>query len=284
MPSFEPEGASTPPDAPSLRLRDAGVDFGDREHPLWSHLDLDVRPGEFLAVLGGNGSGKTTLLRCILGLQTLTAGTLLIGGKPAKAARRQVGYVPQQRRIDPLTPLRARDMVGFGLDGHRWALTGRGRDRTQRIDAALNTVGALAYADVPVAVLSGGQQQLVRIAQALASDPRLLLCDEPLLSLDLHHQRAVASVVNQRRTTHATAVVFVTHEINPILPYVDRVLYLAGGRFRIGSVDEVLTSAVLSDLYDAPVDVLRMNGRIIVAGIPEPADGGRHDQSLVSRP
>jgi zinc/manganese transport system ATP-binding protein len=172
-------------------------------------------------------------------------------------------------------------MVGFGLDGHRWGVVGRGPGRAARIEAALAAVGALEHADMPVALLSGGQQQLVRIAQALACDPQLLLCDEPLLSLDLHHQRAVAAVVNQRRNTHATAVVFVTHEINPILPYVDRVLYLAGGRFRVGSVDEVLTSAVLSELYDAPVDVVRVNGRIIVAGIPEPADGGHHEEILV---
>jgi zinc/manganese transport system ATP-binding protein len=268
---------------PVLSLHAAGVGFGDRTRHLWSGLDLEVAPGEFLAVLGGNGSGKTTLLRCVLGLQLLTTGSLRIGGQSARAARRTVGYVPQQRRVDPLTPLRARDLVGFGLDGHRWGFTGSVRDRTARIEAVLDTVGALEHADRPVALLSGGQQQLVRIAQALACDPQLLLCDEPLLSLDLHHQRAVASVVNQRRVTRSSAVVFVTHEINPILPYVDRVLYLAGGRFRVGSVDEVLTSAVLSELYDAPVDVVRVNGRIIVAGIPEPADAGRHDQLVVDR-
>jgi zinc/manganese transport system ATP-binding protein len=274
---------STRAEVPCLGLHQAGVDFGSEERQLWSGLDLDVQPGEFLAVLGGNGSGKTTLLRCILGLQPLTSGSLEIGGMAARAARRYVGYVPQQRRVDPLTPLRARDLVGLGLDGHRWGIAGRGRERAARIEAALAAVDALAHADRPVALLSGGQQQLVRIAQALAGDPLLLLCDEPLLSLDLHHQRAVASVVNQRRLAHSTAVVFVTHEINPILPYVDRVLYLAEGRFRVGTVDEVLTSAVLSDLYDAPVDVLRVNGRIVVAGIPEPADDGRHDQVLVER-
>jgi len=281
MSSQQPRLVRDSTKAPALSLRQASLDFGGRGGPLWSGLDLDVQPGEFLAVLGGNGSGKTTLLRCLLGLLPLTSGTLRIGGLSARAARRHVGYVPQQRRIDPLTPLRARDMVGFGLDGHRWGISRRGR--AEKIEAALDVVGALDLANVPVALLSGGQQQLVRIAQALACDPGLLLCDEPLLSLDLNHQRVVASVVNQRRTAHATSVIFVTHEINPILPYVDRVLYLAGGRFRIGTVDEVLTSPVLSDLYDAPVDVLRVGGRIIVAGVPELADVDYHGHRHQSR-
>jgi zinc/manganese transport system ATP-binding protein len=128
-------------------------------------------------------------------------------------------------------------------------------------------------------VLSGGEQQRVRIAQSLATNPRLLLCDEPLLSLDLNHQAAVTALVNRRRRSHDTAVIFVTHEINPILPYVDRVLYLAGGRFRVGSVDEVMTSQTLSALYGRPVDVLRSGGRIVVTGAPEHV---HHDEAVTA--
>ncbi len=255
--------------APALQLDDATLRFGNRQ--LWSGVDLAVRPGEFLAILGANGSGKTSLLRCILSLQRLTAGRIAVAGVPARAARRRIGYIPQQRQLDPLVPVRARDMVGFGIDGHRWGVGGRGRRRRERVDAALLAVGAATWADRPVAQLSGGQQQLVRMAQALAGDPELLLCDEPLLSLDLTHQRAVASVINERRITHSTAVVFVTHEINPILPYVDRVLYLAGGRYSIGTVDTVLTSETLTELYGSPVEVLRVNGRIVVVGGPDAA-------------
>lgn len=269
---------------PAVGLHHAGVGFGDRGPALWSGLDLDVHPGEFLAVLGGNGSGKTTFLRCLLGLQALIEGDLEVLGTTAATARRHVGYIPQQRRVDPLTPLRARDLVGFGLDGHRWGVGGHGKARRALIEAALSSVGAREYADLPVAQLSGGQQQLVRIAQALACDPQLLLCDEPLLSLDLNHQRAVAAVVDARRRTHGTSVVFVTHEINPILPYVDRVLYLAGGRFRIGNIDEVLTSQTLSELYDAPIDVIRVNGRILVSGIPDAPQTSTHQGRLVRLP
>ncbi len=250
-----------------LELRDAALSYGDRV--LWSGLNVAVEPGEFLAVLGGNGSGKTSLLRAIVGLQHLSSGTVLVAGVPARRGSRHIGYVPQQRRIDPLTPLRARDLVAQGVDGHRWGIGWRTAARRRHIDSALESVGATDYADMPVGMLSGGEQQRVRIAQALATDPSLLLCDEPLLSLDMHHQQAVTALVDQRRRTDGNAVVFVTHEINPILPYVDRLLYLADGRFSVGTVDEVMTSHTLSSLYDAPVDVVHAGGRIIVVGVPD---------------
>jgi zinc/manganese transport system ATP-binding protein len=250
-----------------LELRDAALAYGHRV--LWSELNLVVERGEFLAVLGANGSGKTSLLQAILGLQPLSSGQVLVGGEPARRGSQLIGYVPQQRRIDPLTPLRARDVVGQGIDGHRWGIGWPSRSRRKLLDDALASVGATAYADLPVGVLSGGEQQRVRMAQALATDPQLLLCDEALLSLDLNHQAAITALLDDRRRQHATAIVFVTHEINPILPYVDRVLYLAGGRFRIGTVDEVMTSQTLSSLYGMQVEVLRSGDRIIVAGVPD---------------
>jgi zinc/manganese transport system ATP-binding protein len=253
--------------SPVLELCDAALAYGNRV--LWSELNLVVERGEFLAVLGANGSGKTSLLQAILGLQPLSTGQVLVGGEPARRGSQLIGYVPQQRRIDPLTPLRARDVVGQGIDGHRWGIGWPGRARRKLLDEALASVGATAYADLPVGVLSGGEQQRVRMAQALATDPQLLLCDEALLSLDLNHQAAITALLDGRRREHGTAIVFVTHEINPILPYVDRVLYLAGGRFRIGTVDEVMTSQTLSSLYGMQVEVLRSGDRIIVAGVPD---------------
>ena len=135
---------------------------------------------------------------------------------------------------------------------------------------------------MPIGLLSGGEQQRVRIAQALVADPRLLLCDEPLLSLDLRSQRTITALVDRRRREKGTAVVFVTHEINPVLPYVDRVLYLADGRFRIGTVEEVFTSATMSELYGVPIEVLRVNGRILVAGIPQADEAHHHGNGAVS--
>ena len=259
---------------PVLRLRDAALAYGART--LWSGLTLDVRPGEFFVVLGSNGSGKTSLLRSVLGLQPLTRGSLTVAGRSLRRGSPRVGYVPQQRRLDPLTPLRARDLVRQGLDGHRWGFALPGRAPWRRVEDLLAAVDADRFADMPVGALSGGEQQRVRIAQALAADPVLLLCDEPLLSLDLASQRAVTALIDRRRREHRTAVMFVTHEINPVLPYADRVLYLAGGRFRVGSVAEVLSSATLSELYGVPIEVVHTAGGIFVAGVPDAPEDAHH--------
>jgi zinc/manganese transport system ATP-binding protein len=252
---------------PAVRLREAGLSFGDRV--LWSGLDLDIEPGEFVAVLGPNGSGKTTLLKVLLGLQRLTSGTVEVGGQAPRRGSHLVGYVPQQKGFDRDLPLRGRDLVALGLDGHRWGIPLPSAPRRARVDEVLADVGALDYARKPVGMLSGGEQQRLRMAQALLGDPEVLLCDEPLLSLDLQHQRAVTDLVDRRRRARNTAVVFVTHEVNPVLPMVDRILYLVDGRWAIGTPAQVMTSERLSALYGTDVDVLRVRGRIVVVGAPD---------------
>lgn len=257
--------------APAVALRGAALGFGDRT--LWSGLDLTVHPGEFIAVLGPNGSGKSSLLKVLLGLQALSSGQAELDGRPVRQGNDRVGYIPQQKTIDPGTTVRGRDLVGFGLDGHRWGIGLRGRRaRHAQVEAALEAVGAADYADRPMGLLSGGEQQRLRVAQALCGDPSVLLCDEPLLSLDLANQRMVAQLIDERRHAADTAVLFVTHEVNPILPMVDRVLYIVDGRFVVGTPDEVLTSAVLTDLYRTPVDVLRVRGRVVVVGAHDAQD------------
>jgi zinc/manganese transport system ATP-binding protein len=245
---------------PVAELRGAAMRVGDRT--LWGDLDLEVRPGEFLAVLGPNGAGKTTLLKVLLGLVELSAGTASVVGLPPREGRDRVSYVPQLRAFDRGFPLRGRDLVRLGYGGPR-------QGARPAVEAALEAVGAREYADAPIGRLSGGEQQRLRIAQALLGHPPLLLCDEPLLSLDLSHQQEVTALLDQRRREDDTAVLFVTHEINPVLPYVDRVLYLAGGRWAIGTPDEVFTSSRLSDLYGTTIDVVRVRDRIVVLG----ADG-----------
>ncbi|MCQ4117612.1 metal ABC transporter ATP-binding protein [Rhodococcus tibetensis] len=256
---------------PAVELTGGRLSFGERT--LWQHLDLTVEPGEFVAVLGPNGSGKTSLLKVLLGQLALSSGTARIAGSPARAGNSHVGYVPQQKSLDDGLPLRGRDLVGLGVDGHRWGtgLLRRGR-RREIVDAAIAEVGAESYAGAPIGSLSGGEQQRLRIAQALVGDPQILLCDEPLLSLDLANQSLVSSLIDRRRRTHDTAVLFVTHEINPILPLVDRVLYLVDGQFRIGTPDEVMTSEVLSALYRTEVEVLHVRGRLIVIGTGDAID------------
>jgi zinc/manganese transport system ATP-binding protein len=260
-----------------VSLRDAAMRYDTRV--LFEHLDLDIDPGEFLAVLGPNGSGKTTLLRVLLGLTRLSSGEVEINGRTPRRGSHDVGYVPQQHAFDRDLPIRGRDLVRFGLDGHRRGLPLSTARTRARVDDAIRSVGAEGYAGAPIGLLSGGEQQRLRIAQALIGDPQVLLCDEPLLSLDLSHQQEVSELIDGRRRASGTAVVFVTHEINPILPYVDRVLYLVGGRWAIGTPDEVLTTQGLSDLYGTDVDVLHVRGRIIVVGSDESAPtepGGHH--------
>lgn len=254
---------------PALQISQGALGFSGRT--LWRSLDLEVQPGEFLAVLGSNGSGKTSLLRAILGQQALDAGTIALGGQPVRRGDRRIGYIPQQRMIAPGTPLRGRDLVTLGLTGHRFGLPLTSAADRERVDAAIAAVGATRYANQPMGSLSGGEQQRLRVAQATASDPLLLLADEPLTSLDLAHQRGVAELIDAQRREHNTAVVFVTHDINPVLGMVDRILYLAQGRFTIGAPDEVLQSDVLSSLYGTPVEVFRRGGRVFVAGGVESA-------------
>ncbi len=260
--------------SPVLQLTAASLAFGARM--LWRDLTLTVHPGEFFAVLGPNGTGKTSLLKAILGQQKLTSGSIEFLGGQVRKGLKQIGYIPQQKLIESGTPLRARDLVELGVDGHRWGPPVSSPAVKERVNQVLAAVGATAYADVPMSMLSGGEQQRVRVGQSIAAEPKLLLCDEPLLSLDLHHQRSVSELINAQREAIGTAVVFVTHDVNPILPYVDRVLYLAGGTFRVGTPDEVLRSDVLSALYGTPVDVIRSRGRLAVLGTPDGAGAG-HD-------
>lgn len=221
--------------------------------PLWRGLDLKVAPGEFLAILGTNGVGKSTLLNVALGTRRLTSGSVSV--------TKRVGFIPQQRMFDPDVPLRARDLVGLSMAS---GVFKNRRPRATTITAALDQVGATGLADRRLGELSGGQQQLIRQAQALAHNPDLLLCDEPLLSLDLRAQKNTVALLDQRRRDKGTAVVFVTHGINPILDVVDRVLYLTPHGHTIGSVAEVMNSETLSELYRTEVKVLNVDGKLVV--------------------
>lgn len=257
-----------------LRIRGAALRREGRE--LWSGLDLDVAPGELVAVLGPSGSGKTTLLRAILGLERLSEGSIEVLGERVRAkGNRRVGYLPQAHPLARDTAMRGRDLVALGVDGHCFGLPIPSRGTRARVDRLLHAVGATAFADRPVGELSGGEQQRLRVGQAIADDPRLLLCDEPLTSLDLANQQAVVRLIDRHRATGA-AVLLVTHDINPVLGLVDRILYIANGRFTLGSPKDVLTSEVLTDLYGAPVYVLRAGDRLVVIGAPDAEDHHHH--------
>ena len=220
-------------------------------------------------MLGPSGSGKTTLMRAILGLQPLSAGSIRVAGSPVHRGNSRIGYIPQQRPLPPDTSMRARDVVALGVNGTRFGLPIPRRGDRERVDALLDGVGAAHFADRRVGQLSGGEQQRLRVGQALADGPTLLLCDEPLSNLDLANQLGITEIIDRQRRDGDAAVLFVTHDINPILGRVDRILYIAGGRFVLGTPDEVLQSRVLTDLYGTPVFVLRAGDRLVVVGVPD---------------
>jgi zinc/manganese transport system ATP-binding protein len=260
--------------SPTVCLR--GVAAGYPGRIVWHDLNLDIAAGEFVAVLGGNGTGKTTLLRLMLGLLRPMEGSVSILGSPARRGDRRVGYVPQHREFDRDLPARGVDLVTLGATGHRFGLQRTPTAVTRRVGAAIDAVGAGGYATAPVGLLSGGEQQRLRIAAAIVDEPQLILADEPLSSLDLASQRQVADVLDERRRAAGSAVVVVTHDINPLLRHVDRVLYLAGGRWAAGTPDDVLTSERLSDLYGVEVDVVRVRDHVIIVGAPDQPMAAHH--------
>lgn len=258
---------------PVVTIRNASLSFGGRT--LWRRLSLTVMPGEFLAILGPNGSGKSSLLKTLLGLHRVS-GTVNVLGRPTRPTNNGIGYIPQQKAFAPELSLTGRELVTLGLNGTRWFAPFTTNNDAKRTQTAISAVGATRYADQPLGVLSGGEQQRLRIAQAIVTEPQLLLCDEPLLSLDLASQHTTAELINSCRQKGA-AVLFVTHEINPVLPFVDRVLYLVGSKWAVGTPQEVLTSSRLSELYGTPVDVLHVHGRIIVVAAGETPPTELHD-------
>ncbi len=250
---------------------------------IWSDVSLSVAQADFAAVLGPNGAGKSTLIKAVLGLLPLAAGTASVLGRPPGEAKRRIGYLPQRRSFDTGSRIRGVDIVQLGLDGARWGVPlpgGPGRRReAARVSEVIELVGATRYARRPIGELSGGEQQRLLIAQALVRRPKLLLLDEPLDSLDLPNQAAVAALVRRICKDEQVAVLLVAHDINPILGYLDHVIYLAGGSAVEGSPEQVITSETLSRLYGAPIEVLRASdGRLVVVGQPEApfVHGDRH--------
>ena len=273
------DAADTAPD-PVVVLADAAVRVGGRT--LWSGVDLTVHSGEFIAVLGPNGVGKSTLVKAILGVLPATGTLTVLGRRPGQANHR-IGYLPQRRSFDPSVRVRGIDVVRLGYDGDRWGIplpVGRGQGRRtarNRIDEVIDLVGAGAYVHRPIGQLSGGEQQRLLIAQALVRRPKLLLLDEPLDSLDLPNSSAIAALVGEICRVERVAVVMVAHDVNPILSYLDWVVYLARGAAVAGTPEQVITGPTLTRLYGTPVEVLRTSDqRLVVVGGPDTPIGGVH--------
>ena len=264
----------------AIELRDVRLVLGDRV--VLDGVSLHIAAGEFVGVLGPNGSGKTTLMRAVLGLVPPSRGTIRVLGQPATRGNSAVGYMPQTHGMPAIARLSGWDFVASVVNGHRLGLPIlRRADRTE-VERALDLVGARMLARRPLAETSGGERQRLLLAQALIGRPRLLLLDEPLISLDPRHQTEVIDLVKALQRDLRITVLFSAHELNPLLGAIDRVLYLGSGHAALGTVDEVITGPVLSRLYGSNIDVVRVQGRIFVMAGSHHVEGGehRHDQPV----
>jgi zinc/manganese transport system ATP-binding protein len=252
-----------------LRVDDVSVALAARQ--ILNQVSFTIRAGEFTGLIGPNGAGKTTLLRVILGLQRPSSGSVMIGGQPRIGRSQPIGYVPQKVMLDPDMPMRASDLVALGLDGNRFGLRLRSAQRAQAVTEMLHAVDAERFADARVGALSGGEQQRVLIAHALISRPRLLLLDEPLANLDLRSGQEIIRLLARIAREQQIAVLLSAHEMNPLLPVMNRVVYVAGGQAASGPADEIVTTEVLSRLYGHRVDVLHVHGRVLVVAAQDDA-------------
>jgi zinc/manganese transport system ATP-binding protein len=242
-------------DRASIRIRDRTV---------LSDITISVGAGEFIGVLGPNGSGKTTLMRALLGLIKPSSGTIRVFGRPPQRGDAAIGYVPQVRTVLPELRMRGLDVVASCLHGERWGIPALMQADRRMIEDTLAAVGARNLADRPLSEMSGGERQRLLLAQALIGSPRLLLLDEPLISLDPRHQEVVINFIRRFGRERGVTILFSAHELNQLLGALDRVLYLGRGRAALGTIDEVVTAPVLSGLYGAEIQVIRADGHIFV--------------------
>ncbi|MGH9124783.1 MAG: metal ABC transporter ATP-binding protein [Acidimicrobiales bacterium] len=251
-----------------LDVDGVSVSLGGR--PILQGVSFSVGLGEFTGLIGPNGAGKTTLLRVILGLQRPSAGRVTVAGQPPGGRRgnRSVGYVPQKVVLDPDLPMRAWDLVALGLDGNRFGVAWPSRARAEQVGEMLRAVDAESFGEARVGTLSGGEQQRVLIAHALIARPRLLILDEPLANLDLGASQEIVTLLHKISAEQEVAVLLSAHEMNPLLPVMDRVVYLANGHAASGTTGEVIRPDVLSGLYGHHVDVVQVHGRVLVVAAP----------------
>src|SRR5580658_9392827 len=245
-----------------IELDRATIKLGGRV--ILNDTSLTIGQGEFIGMLGPNGAGKTTLMRAILGLVPVSSGAIRVFDKSPRRGNRRIGYLPQVRTVLPDLGIRGLDFVASSVHGERWGVPSLTHADRAMIEAMLGAVGAGELSRRPLSKMSGGERQRLLLAQALLGEPRLLLLDEPLISLDYHYQEAVIELVHRLARERNMTVLFSAHELNQLIGALDRVLYLGNGHAALGTVAEVATAPVLSKLYGTDISVVHADGHIFV--------------------
>lgn len=254
---------------------------GYREKTVWKDANFSIGRGEFVAVLGPNGAGKTTLFRLLLGLHRPLSGEITILGERPRRGNSRIGYVPQKHFLDNEMNVEAIELVRLGLSGREWGPLFSSRKEYKKAREALRIVGGENLASEPLGSLSGGELQRVFLAEALVSEPDLLLLDEPMASLDIRRQGELVQLIAGITKARNITALLIAHDINPLLSVLDKVIYVANGKTAVGRPEEVLTSEFLSSLYETPVEVLKNpDGRIAVLGVEEVGHIHTHDHQL----
>ena len=268
----------------ALRFDEVTIRLGRRD--ILSAASFAIRDGEFVGMLGANGAGKTTLMRAALGLVPVASGQVSVLGEPPTRGNSAIGYMPQNRGAVAGLRLTGWDLVASAAMGTRFGFSRLDKATRGEIDWALALVGARDLARRSIGELSGGERQRVFLSQALLGRPRLLLLDEPLISLDPAHQKSVVEIARRICNELKVAILFSAHELNPLVNAIDRVLYLGGGGAVIGAVDEVVTGPVLSRLYGTQIEVVRIRDRFFVmAGdVDVEREAHRHDDAAHGHP
>ncbi len=232
--------------------------------PSLQRVTATVQAGELVGIVGPNGSGKTTLVRVLLGVLAPASGAAFAFGKPAaqwkpRALAQRIGVVAQ--REEPAFPLKVRQAVSFGRYPHLGALGAPGPHDRHAVNQALERCDVVHLANRWVATLSGGEWQRVRIARALAQEPRALVLDEATASLDVRHEMEVFELVNALVKEHHLAGVLVTHHVNLAARYVDRLLVMDSGTMgALGPPGDVLTPELLARVFEWPVAMTSWRG------------------------
>jgi zinc/manganese transport system ATP-binding protein len=242
---------------------------GYRNNTVWRDASFTINRGEFVAIIGPNGAGKTTLFRLLLGLQPPLSGTIRVFDVQPRRGNPQIGYVPQRHGIDSEMNIESLELVRLAFSGKQWGFSISKKDRNAASEA-LNAVGSSTLAHRPLNALSGGELQRIFLAEALVSNPELLLLDEPLSNLDMRREKDLLQLVNNVVRSRNVTALLIAHNINPLLPFLDKVVFVANGRVATGDPEKVLTSEALTALYGSPIEVLHdSKGNVAIIGIEE---------------